>query len=75
MGTNAKDIQWHMIGHVQTNKVKYMAPICELGSWSRQFQIIKRDQQTGGQNDRVIDCLQAMILLKRKRNLVLIRRN
>jgi uncharacterized pyridoxal phosphate-containing UPF0001 family protein len=30
-----KDIQWHMIGHVQTNKVKYMAP--ELNSWSRKF--------------------------------------
>jgi uncharacterized pyridoxal phosphate-containing UPF0001 family protein len=28
-----KDIQWHMIGHVQTNKVKW--PICELNSWRR----------------------------------------
>jgi uncharacterized pyridoxal phosphate-containing UPF0001 family protein len=27
MGTMPKDIQWHMIGHVQTNKVKYMAPL------------------------------------------------
>jgi uncharacterized pyridoxal phosphate-containing UPF0001 family protein len=26
-GTMPKDIQWHMIGHVQTNKVKYMAPL------------------------------------------------
>ena len=25
-----KDIQWHMIGHVQTNKVKYMAPFVDL---------------------------------------------
>ena len=32
-----KDIEWHMIGHVQHNKVKYMAPFCRLNSWCGEF--------------------------------------
>ena len=31
--TMPKDIQWHMIGHVQRNKVKYMAEFCRFNSW------------------------------------------
>jgi uncharacterized pyridoxal phosphate-containing UPF0001 family protein len=35
MGQMPKDIHWHMIGHVQSNKVKYMAPFVQLvhGVW------------------------------------------
>jgi PLP dependent protein len=30
-----KDIRWHMIGHLQSNKVKYIASFCSLDSWGR----------------------------------------
>ena len=38
-----KDIEWHMIGHLQRNKVKYIALLCESYSWRRLVQTIKRN--------------------------------
>jgi uncharacterized pyridoxal phosphate-containing UPF0001 family protein len=36
-----KDIQWHMIGHVQTNKVKFMAPFVSLIHGVDSFKLLK----------------------------------
>jgi uncharacterized pyridoxal phosphate-containing UPF0001 family protein len=36
-----KDIQWHMIGHVQTNKVKFMAPFVNLIHGVDSFKLLK----------------------------------
>jgi uncharacterized pyridoxal phosphate-containing UPF0001 family protein len=40
-----KDIRWHMIGHLQRNKVKYIAP----NPWRRQPKIAQRNKQAGCQ--------------------------
>ena len=40
-----KDIEWHMIGHLQTNKVKYMASF--VYSWRGEFEIAGDDRQRG----------------------------
>ncbi len=55
-----KDIQWHMIGHVQTNKVKYMAPFVDLIHAVDSFKLLKEINKRAKQNDRVIKCLLQM---------------
>lgn len=52
-----KDIQWHMIGHVQTNKVKFMAPFVSLIHGVDSFKLLKEINKQASKNDRVIDCL------------------
>lgn len=52
-----KDIQWHMIGHVQTNKVKYMAPFVSLIHGVDSFKLLKEINKQAKKNDRVINCL------------------
>lgn len=52
-----KDIEWHMIGHVQTNKVKYMAPFVKLVHAVHKMKLLKEINKRAKQNDRVIDCL------------------
>ncbi|MCG9792910.1 YggS family pyridoxal phosphate-dependent enzyme [Flavobacterium algicola] len=52
-----KDIQWHMIGHVQTNKVKYMAPFVSLIHGVDSFKLLKEIDKQAEKNNRVIDCL------------------
>jgi len=52
-----KDIQWHMIGHVQTNKVKFMAPFVSLVHGVDSFKLLKEINKQAAKNDRVIDCL------------------
>lgn len=52
-----KDIKWHMIGHVQSNKVKYMAPFVSLVHGIDRLKLIKELNKQGKNNDRVIDCL------------------
>jgi len=51
------DIQWHLIGHLQRNKVKYIAPfvhmIHSVDGWSLLEEISKRAEKEG----RIIDCL------------------
>src|SRR5699024_3174972 len=36
-----KNIEWHMVGHLQRNKVKYIAPFCKYDSCSRYYSFIK----------------------------------
>ncbi len=52
-----KDIDWHMIGHVQTNKVKYMASFVKLIHGVESLKLLKEINKRAKQNDRVIDCL------------------
>ena len=52
-----KDIQWHMIGHLQSNKVKYIAPFVHLIHAVDSFKLLKEINKQAKKNDRVIDCL------------------
>jgi hypothetical protein len=52
-----KDIQWHMIGHVQTNKVKYMAPFVSLIHGVDSLKLLEEINKQALKNNRVIDCL------------------
>ena len=55
-----KDIQWHMIGHVQTNKVKFMAPFVNLIHGVDSLKLLKEINKEALKNNRVIDCLLQM---------------
>jgi pyridoxal phosphate enzyme (YggS family) len=52
-----KDIQWHMIGHVQTNKVKYMAEFVSLIHGVDSFKLLKEINKQAKKYNRIIDCL------------------
>ncbi len=52
-----KDIQWHMIGHIQSNKVKYMAPYVSLIHSADRTKLLKVINKEAEKNDRVIDIL------------------
>jgi len=52
-----KDIEWHMVGHLQTNKVKYIAPFVSLIHSVDSLKLLKEINKGGGKNSRVIDCL------------------
>lgn len=52
-----KDIEWHMIGHLQTNKVKYMAPFVSLVHSVDSFKLLKEIHKEAKKSGRVIDCL------------------
>ncbi len=52
-----KDIQWHFIGHLQTNKVKYIAPFVTLIHSIDSLQLLEVVNKEALKNNRVIDCL------------------
>jgi pyridoxal phosphate enzyme (YggS family) len=52
-----KDIEWHMIGHVQTNKVKYMAHFVSLIHAVDSIKLLKEINKQALKNDRIINCL------------------
>lgn len=52
-----KDIEWHMIGHIQRNKVKYMAPFISLVHSVDSYRLIREINKQGKINNRVINCL------------------
>ena len=52
-----KDIQWHMIGHLQRNKVKYMAHFVDLIHGVDSFKTLKEINKQAKKNDRTINCL------------------
>ena len=52
-----KDIEWHMIGHVQTNKVKYMAHFVSLVHAVDSLKLLKEINKQALKNDRTINCL------------------
>ncbi len=52
-----KDISWHMIGHVQRNKVKYMAPYVSLVHGVDSLKLLREINKQGRKHKRVIPCL------------------
>tara|TARA_B100001173_G_C15948133_1_gene530135 strand:+ start:92 stop:763 length:672 start_codon:yes stop_codon:yes gene_type:complete len=52
-----KDIEWHMIGHMQTNKVKYIAPFISLIHGVESFKLLKEINKQAFKNSRVIKVL------------------
>jgi len=52
-----EDIDWHMIGHVQRNKVKYMAPFVSLIHGVDNFKLLKEINKQGLKHNRTINCL------------------
>ena len=52
-----KDISWHMIGHLQTNKVKFIAPFVSLIHGVDSIKLLKEINKRAAQNNRIIDCL------------------
>ena len=57
-----KDIEWHMIGHVQTNKVKYMAPFVSLIHGVDSLKLLQEINKQAQKNNRIIDCLLQMYI-------------
>ena len=52
-----KDIEWHMIGHLQTNKVKYIAPFVSLIHSVDSLKLLQEINKQALKNNRIIDCL------------------
>lgn len=52
-----EDVKWHMIGHLQRNKVKYIAPFVHLVHSVDSLKLLKELHKEGQKNNRVISCL------------------
>lgn len=52
-----KDIEWHLIGHLQTNKVKYIAPFVAMIHSIDSFKLLQEVNKQAAKHHRVIDCL------------------
>src|ERR1700752_160668 len=52
-----KDIQWHLVGHLQTNKVKYIAPFVSMIESVDSLKLLKEIDKNAETNSRMIDCL------------------
>lgn len=52
-----KDIEWHMIGHLQRNKVKYIAPFVSLIHGVDSLKLLKEINKEGEKNNRIVACL------------------
>ena len=52
-----KDIAWHMIGHLQSNKVKYIAPFVHTIQSVDSLKLLEEIEKQAAKNDRVINCL------------------
>ena len=59
-----KDIRWHFIGHLQSNKVKYIAPFVYLIHGVDSLGLLKEINKEGIKNNRVIDCLLQIFIAK-----------
>jgi PLP dependent protein len=51
------DIKWHMIGHLQTNKVKYIAPFISMIQSVDSLKLLTEIDKQANKNNRVVDCL------------------
>lgn len=51
------NIEWHLIGHLQTNKVKYIAPFVKLIESVDSLKLLKEIDKQAAKHQRVIDCL------------------
>ena len=52
-----KDIRWHFIGHLQSNKVKFIAPFVSLIHSVDSLKLLKEIDKQATKNNRIIDCL------------------
>lgn len=52
-----KDIKWHMIGHLQSNKVKYIAPFVSMIHSVDSLKLLQEINKQAVKNNRIIDCL------------------
>ena len=52
-----KDIRWHFIGHLQSNKVKYIAPFVHLIHGVDSLKLLKEINKQAARSGRIIDCL------------------
>jgi hypothetical protein len=52
-----KDIQWHLIGHLQSNKVKYVANFVSLIHSVDSFKLLEVIDKEASKNNRIVDCL------------------
>jgi pyridoxal phosphate enzyme (YggS family) len=52
-----KDIEWHFIGHLQTNKVKFIAPFVHVIQSIDSLKLLQEVDKEAMHNDRVIDCM------------------
>ncbi len=59
-----KDIRWHFIGHLQSNKVKFIAPFVHLIHGVDSFKLLKEIDKQAQKNNRVIDCLLQIYIAK-----------
>ncbi len=59
-----KDIRWHAIGHLQTNKVKYIAPFVHLIHAVDSSKLLEEINKQALKNKRVIDCLLQIYIAK-----------
>lgn len=55
-----KDIQWHLVGHLQRNKVKYIAPFISMIHSVDSLRLLKEINKEAKKNDRIINCLLQM---------------
>ncbi|GAB5539481.1 MAG: YggS family pyridoxal phosphate-dependent enzyme [Salibacteraceae bacterium] len=58
------DIHWHLIGHLQRNKVKYIAPFVHLIHGVDSLKLLKEINKRAAQNERVVDCLIQVFIAK-----------
>jgi hypothetical protein len=59
-----KDIEWHMIGHLQSNKVKYMAPFVSMIHSVDSFKLLEVIDKEAKKNNRLIDVLLQIYIAK-----------
>ncbi len=52
-----QDIEWHLIGHLQTNKVKYIAPFVSMIHAIDSMKLLKEINKQAAKHDRIIECL------------------
>ena len=55
-----QDIRWHFIGHLQRNKVKYIAPFVHMIHGVESYQLLKEIDRQAAKNERTINCLLQM---------------
>jgi PLP dependent protein len=59
-----KDIEWHLIGHLQSNKVKYIAPFVALIQSVDSLKLLQEIDKQAQKNNRIIDCLLQIYIAK-----------
>lgn len=59
-----KDIRWHFIGHLQSNKVKFIAPFVHLIHGVDSLNLLKEINKEGEKKNKIIDCLLQIYIAK-----------